>query len=98
MQGLSCSTGTLQDMAKKHNAKAWRYKDDPNFTKAIPGDIVMWANSGYNVTTSNMFTVRTHHTAIYAGDGYIIEASGFTSGIRKIKRKLDDQVFFFRII
>ena len=97
MQGLSCSQGTLQSMAKKHNAKAWRYKDDPNFTKAIPGDIVMWANKGYNVTTSNMFTVTTHHTAIYAGDGYIIEASGFTSGIRKIKRKLDNQVFFFRI-
>ena len=97
MKGLSCSGGTLQDMAKKHGATVWRYVDDTGLKKAKPGDIIMWANSGYSVTKSNMFTVRTHHTAIYAGDGYVIEASGYSSGIKKTKRKLDKQVFFMRI-
>ena len=97
MKGLSCSGGTLQAMAKKHGATVWRYVDDTKLKKAKPGDIIMWANSGYSVTKSNMFTVRTHHTAIYAGNGYVIEASGYSSGIKKTKRKLDKQVFFMRI-
>ena len=97
MRGLSCSSGTLQAMAKKHGATVWRYVDDTGLKKAKPGDIIMWANSGYSVTKSNMFTVRTHHTAIYAGDGYVIEAAGYSSGIKKTKRKLDKQVFFMRI-
>ena len=97
MQGLSCSGGTLQSMAKKHGATVWRYVDDTGMKKAKPGDIIMWANSGYSVTKSNMFTVRTHHTAIYAGNGYVIEAAGYSSGIKKTKRKLDKQVFFMRI-
>lgn len=97
MRGLSCSGGTLQAMAKKHGATVWRYVDDTGLKKAKPGDIIMWANSGYSVTKSNMFTVRTHHTAIYAGNGYVIEASGYSSGIKKTKRKLDKQAFFMRI-
>ena len=97
MKGLSCSGGTLQAMAKKHGATVWRYVDDTKLKKAKPGDIIMWANSGYSVTKSNMFTVRTHHTAIYAGNGYVIEAAGYSSGIKKTKRKLDKQVFFMRI-
>lgn len=48
----------------------------------------MYANNGYTVTTSNMATVRTHHTAIYMGDGYIAEASGYNTGIQYHKEHL----------
>lgn len=96
MKGKSCAGGTLQEMAKKHNAKAWRYIDT-KFEKALPGDIVMFANDKVKLTKDNMFTVRTHHTAIYMGNGYIAEAIGYSSGIQKRKRTTSDRWFFFRI-
>lgn len=96
MKGLSCSGGTLQTMAKKHNAKVWRYKDK-GFEGAKIGDIVMMANDSVTLTTSNMFTCKTHHTAIYMGDGYIAEATGYTSGIKIRKRTPNNQWFFMRI-
>ena len=97
MRGLSCAGGTLQSMAKKHNATAWRYVDDRNFKKAKPGDIVMWANDSTTLTRNNMFTVRTHHTAIYVGDGKVVEASGYTSGIPYRKGNWNSHAFFIRI-
>lgn len=57
----------------------------------------MYANNGYTVTTSNMATVRTHHTAIYMGDGYIAEASGYNTGIQYHKRTFNNQCFFIRL-
>lgn len=96
MKGLSCAGKTLQSMAKKHNALAWRYVDT-KFEKALPGDIVMFANDTVTVTKDNMFTCKTHHTAIYMGDGYIAEAIGYTNGIKKRKRTTNDKWFFFRI-
>ena len=96
MKGLTCSGGTLQSTAKSHGATFWRYKDS-GITKCKPGDIVMWANDGYTVTTTNMPTVRTHHTAIYMGNGYIAEASGYKVGIVYHKRTLNNQVFFIRL-
>lgn len=98
MRGLSCSGGTLQAMARKHNATAWRYADNTSLSKCKPGDIVMWTRQGHTVTKKNMFTVTTSHTAIYAGNGYIIEAAGYQTGIVKRKRKFEkSRVFFFRI-
>lgn len=96
MKGLSCSYGSLQSIAKEHNAKAWRYVDT-QFEEALPGDIVMFANDSVELTKTNMFTVKTHHTAIYMGDEYIAEAIGYTKGIQKRKRKTTDKWFFFRI-
>lgn len=101
MKGLSCTSGSLQSMAKKHNAKAWRYVDT-QFEEAIPGDIVMFAyddtpTKKYTVTKDNMFTIATHHTAIYMGDEYIAEAIGYKYGIQKRKRKPNDKWYFFRI-
>ena len=95
-KGLSCAGGTLQSMAKKHKALAWRYIDT-QFEQALPGDIVMFANDSVTVTKDNMFSCKTHHTAIYMGEGYIAEAIGYTSGIQKRKRKTNDKWFFFRI-
>lgn len=96
MKGLSCAGRTLQEMAKKHNAKVWRYADS-GFDEARPGDIVMFANDSATVTKSNMFTVTTHHTAIYMGNGYIAEAIGYGSGIKKRKRTPNNKWFFMRI-
>lgn len=96
MKGLTCSMGTLQSTAKNHGATFWRYADS-GFTKAKPGDIIMFANDGYTVTTSNMATVRTHHTAIYMGNGYIAEASGYKKGIIYSKYNLNKQAFFIRL-
>lgn len=96
MKGLTCSMGTLQATAKQHGATFWRYADS-GFTKAKAGDIIMFANSGYTVTTSNMATVKTHHTAIYMGNGYIAEASGYKKGIIYSKYNLDKQAFFIRL-
>lgn len=96
MKGLTCSMGTLQSTAKAHGATFWRYADS-GFTKAKPGDIIMFANDGYTVTTSNMATVRTHHTAIYMGNGYIAEASGYKKGIIYSKYNLSKQAFFIRL-
>jgi phage minor structural protein len=96
LKGTTCSGGTLQANAKSHGATFWRYKDS-GITKCKPGDIVMWANDGYTVTTTNMATVRTHHTAIYMGNGYIAEASGYKVGIVYHKRTLNNQVFFIRL-
>ena len=96
MKGLTCSMGTLQATAKQHGATFWRYADS-GFTKAKPGDIIMFANTGYTVTTSNMATVRTHHTAIYMGNGYIAEASGYKKGIIYSKYNLSKQAFFIRL-
>ena len=96
MKGLTCSMGTLQATAKQHGATFWRYADS-GFTKAKPGDIIMFANDGYTVTTSNMATVRTHHTAIYMGNGYIAEASGYKKGIIYSKYNLSKQAFFIRL-
>ena len=96
MKGLTCSMGTLQSTAKNHGATFWRYKDS-GVSKCKPGDIVMWANDGYTVTTTNMATVRTHHTAIYMGNGYIAEASGYKVGIVYHRRTLNNQVFFIRL-
>ena len=96
MKGLTCSGGTLQSTAKSHGATFWRYKDS-GITKCKPGDIVMYANNGYTVTTTNMATVRTHHTAIYMGNGYIAEASGYKVGIVYHKRTFNNQCFFIRL-
>ena len=96
MKGLTCSMGTLQATAKQHGATFWRYADS-GFTKAKPGDIIMFANDGYTVTTSNMATVKTHHTAIYMGNGYIAEASGYKKGIIYSKYNLSKQAFFIRL-
>lgn len=96
MKGLTCSMGTLQSTAKAHGATFWRYADS-GFTRAKPGDIIMFANTGYTVTTSNMATVRTHHTAIYMGNGYIAEASGYKKGIIYSKYNLSKQAFFIRL-
>lgn len=96
MKGLTCSMGTLQATAKQHGATFWRYADS-GFTKAKPGDIIMFANTGYTVTTSNMATVKTHHTAIYMGNGYIAEASGYKKGIIYSKYNLSKQAFFIRL-
>ena len=57
----------------------------------------MFANNGYTVTTSNMATVKTHHTAIYMGNGYIAEASGYKKGIIYSKYNLSKQAFFIRL-
>lgn len=96
MKGLTCSMGTLQSTAKAHGATFWRYADS-GFTKAKAGDIIMFANTGYTVTTSNMATVKTHHTAIYMGNGYIAEASGYKKGIIYSKYNLNKQAFFIRL-
>lgn len=96
MKGLTCSMGTLQATAKQHGATFWRYADS-GFTRAKAGDIIMFANNGYTVTTSNMATVKTHHTAIYMGNGYIAEASGYTKGIIYSKYNLNKQAFFIRL-
>lgn len=96
MKGLTCSMGTLQSTAKAHGATFWRYADS-GFTRAKAGDIIMFANTGYTVTTSNMATVRTHHTAIYMGNGYIAEASGYKKGIIYSKYNLSKQAFFIRL-
>ncbi len=96
MKGLTCSMGTLQSTAKQHGATFWRYADS-GFTKAKAGDIIMFANDGYTVTTSNMATVKTHHTAIYMGNGYIAEASGYKKGIIYSKYNLSKQAFFIRL-
>lgn len=96
MKGLTCSMGTLQSTAKAHGATFWRYADS-GFTKAKAGDIIMFANDGYTVTTSNMATVKTHHTAIYMGNGYIAEASGYKKGIIYSKYNLSKQAFFIRL-
>nr|WP_302967156.1 phage tail spike protein [uncultured Romboutsia sp.] len=96
MKGLTCSMGTLQSTAKAHGATFWRYADS-GFTRAKPGDIIMFANDGYTVTTSNMAKVRTHHTAIYMGNGYIAEASGYKKGIIYSKYNLSKQAFFIRL-
>lgn len=96
MKGLTCSMGTLQSTAKAHGATFWRYADS-GFTRAKPGDIIMFANNGYTVTTSNMATVKTHHTAIYMGNGYIAEASGYKKGIIYSKYNLNKQAFFIRL-
>mgnify|MGYP002552547149 CR=1 FL=1 len=96
MKGLTCSMGTLQATAKAHGATFWRYADS-GFTRAKPGDIIMFANDGYTVTTSNMATVKTHHTAIYMGNGYIAEASGYKKGIIYSKYNLSKQAFFIRL-
>ena len=96
MKGLTCSMGTLQATAKQHGATFWRYADS-GFTKAKAGDIIMFANDGYTVTTSNMATVKTHHTAIYMGNGYIAEASGYKKGIIYSKYNLSKQAFFIRL-
>lgn len=96
MKGLTCSMGTLQSTAKAHGATFWRYADS-GFTRAKAGDIIMFANTGYTVTTSNMATVKTHHTAIYMGNGYIAEASGYKKGIIYSKYNLNSQAFFIRL-
>ena len=96
MKGLTCSMGTLQSTAKAHGATFWRYADS-GFTRAKAGDIIMFANTGYTVTTSNMATVKTHHTAIYMGNGYIAEASGYKQGIIYSKYNLNNQAFFIRL-
>ncbi len=80
---------TLEDVDKKADGAGDSVEDagqaaknaDSGFTRAKAGDIIMFANDGYTVTTSNMATVRTHHTAIYMGNGYIAEASGYKKGI-----------------
>lgn len=96
MKGLSCSGGSLQSVAKKHGAKAWRYTGASSLEKAKPGDIIMWANYSLS-SSSNLFTVSTHHTAIYMGNGYVAEAKGYSSGIANAKRSLDSKTFFIRI-
>lgn len=96
MKGLSCSGGTLQSVARKHNATMWRYTDDKSLSKAKPGDIVMHSNS--TVTKSNMGSVRTHHTLIYMGNGDVIHASSPSRGIRYDKNyKFNSGHFFMRI-
>lgn len=96
MKGLTCSMGTLQATAKQHGATFWRYADS-GFSRAKAGDIIMFANNGYTVTASNMATVKTHHTAIYMGNGYIAEASGYKKGIIYSKYNLSKQAFFIRL-
>lgn len=96
MCAKSCAGGSLQSTAKKHNAKMWRYVDS-KFEKCLPGDIVMMANDSVNLTKSNMSSCATHHTAIYMGNGYIAEASGYSTGIVKRKRTPNSQWFFMRI-
>lgn len=96
MKGLSCAGGTLQSMAKKHNAKVWRYEDKGTKGAKI-GDIVMFRSKYATITKTNMFTVDTTHTAIYMGDGYIAEAQGYNSGILIQKGRLSNKCFFMRI-
>ena len=96
MCAKSCAGGSLQSTAKKHNAKMWRYVDS-KFEKCLPGGIVMMANDSVNLTKSNMSSCATHHTAIYMGNGYIAEASGYSTGIVKRKRTPNSQWFFMRI-
>lgn len=100
MKGLSCSAGTLQSVAKKHNAVAWRYKDDPTLSRAKPGDIII---VGYSTPPSSISKILDtnswyiHHTLIYMGDGYVAEAIGYNSGIQYRKRAFTNYDAFVRI-
>lgn len=96
MKGLSCAGGNLQSVAKKHGAKMWRY-EDKGLEGALPGDIVMRVDSRYKLTKNNMATVRTAHTMIYLGDGYTAEAGGYSTGVFKSKKKMNNLYFFMRI-
>ncbi|MFQ9297710.1 MAG: Ig-like domain-containing protein [Clostridia bacterium] len=96
MKGLSCAGGNLQSVAKKHGAKMWRY-EDKGLEGALPGDIVMRVDSRYRLTKNNMATVRTAHTMIYLGDGYTAEAGGYSTGVFKSKKKMNNKYFFMRI-
>ena len=96
MAGLSCSGGSLCSTARKHKCITWKGKG--GVSKAKPGDIVMYANNSVsNVSDSRLTYVSTHHTAIYIGNGYIIEANGYSEGILRRKRPFDNTSFFIRI-
>ena len=97
LKGLSCGAGSLQAKLKQLGAEYWLYKED-GYGDAKPGDIVMCVNDGVSFNRNNVFTCRTHHVMIYGGDQYMLEASSYSSGIRKSKRTFDkNQWIFFRL-
>lgn len=74
-----CRSGSLVDGAtKKSGYKMWKVTDS-GIAEALPGDIVMDANStvtSSDLTASNMSKIaKTHHTMIYIGDGKVAHAS-----------------------
>ena len=77
LRGLTCSGGTLVKTAiSVPGWKAWKVTSS-SIADALPGDIVMDANSAINANTiaSNPRAYSTHHTMIYIGDGKVAHAS-----------------------
>lgn len=97
LKGLSCSAGTLQMQLKSLGAEYWLYKED-GYRDAKPGDIIIVVNDGINFSKNNVFTCKTHHTMVYGGDEYVLEAASYNTGIVKRKRTSGrDNWIFFRL-
>ena len=99
---LSCAGGSLMATLNKREATYWKYTDDKNLTKARAGDIVMFANSSVaNVKDLSTLTAwkKTHHTAIYLGNGKVAHARSYTKGIAitDVSTTLNNTCYFARI-
>ena len=101
LTNLSCQAGSLMEALNKKKAKYWKYSDDKNLTKAKAGDIIMFANSSVaNVSDLSKLTYKkTHHTAIYLGNGKVAHARSYTYGIQitDVTKTLGNTCFFARI-
>ncbi len=98
----ACSSGTLIQALNKKNAIYWKYTDDKNLTKARAGDVIMFANSSVtNVSDLSTLTAwnKTHHTAIYLGNGKVAHARTYSKGIAitDVSTTLNNTAFFARI-
>lgn len=75
----TASGGTLVKGATSQSGYSMWKVDTAGISKALPGDIVMDANStvtSSNLTASNMsLWGKTHHTMIYIGNGQVAHAS-----------------------
>lgn len=102
MVSLACSSGTLMQTLNKKGATYWKYTDDKNLTKARAGDIIMFANNSVtNVSDLSSLTTwnKTHHTAIYLGNGKVAHARNYTKGIAitDVSTTLNNTAYFARI-
>lgn len=80
MYDKSCSGGSLIAEIVNNGGEMWLLNDE-GLSKALPGDVVLKANS--KVSQSDMGTkVGTSHAMVYVGDGKISHASSSKSGIK----------------
>lgn len=96
-KGLSASGGTLQQKLHQNGGTFWKYSDDPNCSKAVPGDIVMFAKSSIvGKADSSLHNVSSGHAAIYVGNKKIAHARSWTKGLAVTSMYGPNTAYFIR--